>query len=102
MTTVIMFSHIKPKPPFYMTFFKKLLGTPLPVVDSLDWDSLVASTSLTPSQAEALVLPFSLDEIKAVFFFYERQLQSWTRWLWPCFLQAQWGPGKKPNLSLAC
>jgi hypothetical protein len=55
----VVFSH-QAKAAILHTFFKDLLGTPVSVVDHLDLSTLVSSTSLSPSQATALVRPFSL------------------------------------------
>ncbi|XP_071680542.1 uncharacterized protein [Lolium perenne] len=55
----VIFPH-QAKAAILHSFFKDLLGTPVTSTDHLDLSTLVSSTSLSPSEASALVCPFSL------------------------------------------
>ncbi|KAK1616189.1 hypothetical protein QYE76_021706 [Lolium multiflorum] len=63
----LTFSHTA-KASILHTFFKSLLGTPLPASDNLNLSHLVQSTSLDSSQAASLIRPLTLEEIRDALF----------------------------------
>ncbi|XP_071680432.1 uncharacterized protein [Lolium perenne] len=94
----VVFAH-QAKSAILHGFFKNLLGTPVGASDHLDLASLVSSTCLSPSQASALVRPFSLDEIRTALFTMNDNSSPGPDGFGPAFFKKNWDLVKKSLLD---
>jgi hypothetical protein len=86
---VIFFSH-PAKAYILHDFFKDLLGTPQPALARLIFFPLVTLTSLDYTQADTLVHPFTLEEIRKALFSMNNNSSPGPDGFGPAFFKRNW------------